>query len=234
MKTPQHFARLAAGITLAALLASVVAYAGQKPKDWNPLVDPGNFVSVVDNPYFPLAPGHAARFEQKGGDETLRIEVTRTTRTIMGVPTLEVIETAALGGQTVEISKHRYAQDRDGNVWYFGETTQLYENGAPAGTEGSWEAGVAGAMPGIIMKGQPQSGETYFQEYAPGLAEDMATVLDIDGTESTERSTYSNVLRVKEWNPLSSNSLEHKYYAPGVGLFLEVEGSKRLELVAIE
>ncbi len=234
MQTRQQFARLATGITLAALVASVAAHAGQKPKDWNPIVDPGNFVRVVDNTYFPLSPGHASRFQQQGGDETLRIEVSGHTRTIMGVRTVEVIETAAVAGQTVEVSRNWYAQDRDGNVWYFGEATQLYENGAPAGTEGSWEAGVAGALPGIIMKGQPQHGDTYFQEYAAGVAEDMATVLDIGGTENTERDIYSNVLRVKEWNPLSSNSLEHKYYAPGVGLFLEVEGSKRLELVAIE
>ena len=234
MQTRQEFIRLAAGLALAVLFVSVAARAAQKPKEWNPVIDPGNFVSVVDNEYFPLVPGQVLRYQQKNGDEAVRVEVTNQTKTIMGVPTIVVRETETAGGQTVEISENWYAQDQDGNVWYFGESVQIFENGAPVSTEGSWEAGVAGALPGIIMQGDPQSGETYFQEYSPGVAEDMATVLDIGRTESTQLNTYSNVLRTKEWNPLDSGGPDFKYYASGVGLILEKKGANQWELVAIE
>ena len=234
MQTRQEFIRLAAGLALAVLFVSVAARAAQKPKEWNPVIDPGNFVSVVDNTYFPLIPGQVLRYREKNGDEALTVEVTSQTRTVMGVPTIVVRETSTEGGQTVEISENWFAQDRDGNVWYFGEATQTFENGAPLSTEGSWEAGVAGALPGIIMQGSPQAGETYFQEYSPGIAEDMATVLDVGRTEGTALRTFANVLRTKEWTTLEPNSLEHKFYAPGIGLILERHGNTQLELVATE
>ena len=233
LKQPR-FVRLAHRIMFAALIASVATVAAaQKPKDWNPEINPANFVSVVDNQYFPLTPGHSYRFQQRGGDETLLIEVTSQTKNVMGVQTIVVRETAAVGGQTVEISDNWYAQDRDGNVWYFGEATQNYENGIPGSTDGSWEAGVGGALPGIIMKASPQHGDTYFQEYAQGVAEDMANVLSMGGSETTPYQTFSNVLRTKEWTALSNSSLEHKYYAPGIGLIIEEDKGLRMELVSV-
>ena len=208
------------------------ATAGQKPREWNPVINPSSFVSSVDNSYFPLLPGSTMRYSDKTGAETLVIEVTTRTKTIMGVRTTVVIETAAENGQTVEIAENWFAQDRDGNVWYFGEATQDYENGVPTSTAGSWEAGVAGARPGIIMKGQPAQGDTYFQEYAPDVAEDMASVMDVGAVTSTPLGPYSGVVKTKEWTSLESNSIEHKYYAPGVGLIREEKGGKFLELIA--
>lgn len=234
MEKEQRFARLAAAFTCAVLFASVASVAaGQKPKEWNVSVDPANFVSFVDNRYFPLTPGRSYRFQQAGGAEALLIEVTTQTKVVMGVTTIVVRETATVAGQVVEISENWYAQDRDGNVWYFGEATQDYENGVPTSTAGSWEAGVNNAVPGIIMKASPQHGDTYFQEFAPDVAQDMATVASTGNTVTTPLDTYSDVLRTKEWTPLEGNSVEHKYYAPGVGLILEESGSSRLELVQI-
>ena len=131
----------------------------------------------------------------------------------------------------MEISENWFAQDRDGNVWYFGEFSRDFQNGVPVTSTGSWEAGVGGAKPGIIMKAQPMPGDTYFQEYAPGVAEDMATVQSVGTTESTQLGTYSGVLKTKEWTPLESSSVEHKYYAPGLGLIREEKGGQWLELV---
>lgn len=229
-------ARLAAVSSLAVLFGTVVsAAAAQKPKEWKPVIDPANFVSVVDNPYFPLPAGRKLRYQQKGGDEALLVEVLSQTKTILDIATTAVRETHTVAGQVVEISENWFAQDRDGNVWYFGEATQTYENGHPTNSDGSWEAGKNDAAPGFIMKAHPpEHGETYFQEYAPGIAEDMATVLTLGGTETVPAGTYSDVLRTKEWTPLEGASLEHKYYAPGVGLIIEEEKSSRLELVAIE
>ena len=230
--TPRKLIIRLLACTLVALLnAPEPAPAGPKPKDWNPVIDPNAFSSTVDNRYFPLIPGTTLQYRNKTGSETLVIEVTSRTRNIMGVRTTVVVETATEDGRTVEISENWFAQDRDGNVWYFGEATQDFQNGVPVSTAGSWEAGVHGALPGIIMKARPAVGDTYFQEYAPGIAEDMASVMAVEGSLSTALASYSGVLKTKEWTPLEANSVEHKYYAPGVGLVREEKGSQWMELV---
>ena len=234
MQTRQEFIVRLLGLALVVLFVSADALAAQKPKEWDPVTDPARFVTGVDNPYFPLTPGRAYQFQEKGGDESFRVEVSWETKTILRVRTIVVREIHKAAGQTVETAENWFAQDRLGNVWYFGEATREYENGVIVSTAGSWEAGVGGALPGIIMKGHPMPGDTYFQEYAPGVAEDMASVMDLDRTEATPLGSYANVLRTKEWTPLESNSIEHKYYAPGVGLIVEVKGSQRLELVSIQ
>jgi len=227
------FLNLCTWTSLALLLTPVIGSAGQKPKEWNPVIEPSDFVSFVDNPYFPLTPGTTYRYADKTGTETLVIEVTGRTKTIMGVRTIVVIETGAENGQTVEISENWFAQDRDGNVWYFGESTQDFVNGSPGSTAGSWEAGVNGAQPGIIMKGQPQPGDTYFQEHAPGVAEDMATVQQVGLVENTALRAFTGVIKTKEWNPLESGGVEFKYYASGIGLIREAKGNTGLELVSM-
>jgi hypothetical protein len=122
-------------------------------------------------------------------------------------------------------------------VWYFGEDTKEYENGEVVSTSGSWEAGVDGALPGIIMKAVPQVGDSYRQEYYAGEAEDMAEVLSLSETAAVASGSYENLLKTKEWTPLEPGLLEHKYYAAGIGMVLEVVvegGSGRIELVSIE
>jgi len=217
------------------LLMLPPAFAGQKPKDWVPGIDPANFVSQVDNPWFPLPAGRSMYYRgvTREGTETLRIEVTGQTKVILGVTTTVVVETAALSGQTIEIAENWFAQDREGNVWYFGEYTRDFENGVEVGTAGSWEAGVNGARPGFIMKARPTPGDTYYQEFAPGVAEDMASVISTSKRESVMGRDFGNVLVTKEWTALASNSVEHKSYAPGIGLILEEKGGVRMELVEV-
>jgi hypothetical protein len=224
----------------ACLFAVSVAVAGPvgadpKPKEWNPVIVPADFVAGVDNPFFPLVPGrtNVYRSETKDGVEEVQFEVTHRQKTVLGVTTMVVIESETLDGVTVEVSENWFAQDREGNVWYFGEFSQSYENGQPVSTEGSWEAGVNGARPGIIMLADPTGGGAYFQEHAEGVAEDMASVIGIGRTVTTPLATYWDVLATKEWNPLESGSVEHKYYARGVGLILAESGSEKSELVAI-
>jgi hypothetical protein len=222
-------------MVVASLLTVAPAFAGQKPKDWSPGIDPANFARPVDNPYFPLSSTRTLSYRAatKSGTETLRIDVTGGTKVILGVTTRVVIETATVNGETVEIAENWFAPDNQGNVWYFGEFTQDYEGGVPVGTEGSWEAGQGEpvAQPGIIMKANPMPGDTYFQEFAPGVAQDMASVISVGKTATVLGSTYNNVLLTKEWTSLEPNSVEHKSYAPGVGLILEEKGGVRLELV---
>ncbi|MGH7731580.1 MAG: hypothetical protein ACRENJ_10075 [Candidatus Eiseniibacteriota bacterium] len=235
MEVRSRFTRAAAWLLAAAMLTPPLASADPKPKDWNPTIDPANFVSTVDNPYFPLPEGRVLRYrgETKDGIETLEITVTGRNPTIMGVRTTEMVERHALDGEIVEISKNWFAQDRDGNVWYFGEFSQSYENGVPAGTPGSWEAGVGDALPGIIMRADPQTGDTYFQEFAPGVAQDQAQVKSTTESTTVLQGSFAGVVVTKEWTSLEPNSIEKKYYAPGIGLIMEENGPERLELVQI-
>ena len=222
-------------VIAAGLVMASNASAGQKPKEWNPVIEPANFVATVDNPYFPLSPGRSWLYRgvTKSGTETFQIDVTRQTKVILGVRTRVVIETAAVDGQTVEISENWFAQDREGNVWYFGEFSRTFEGGVPVSTAGSWEAGVNDARPGIIMEANPVVGDTYFQEFAPGVAQDMASVVATGRTETVPYGTFENVLLTKEWTALESNSVGHKSYAPGIGLILDEKGGERLELTQV-
>lgn len=202
-----------------------------------PAVNPADFGSTVDNPYFPLAPG--ARWEYRSrtadGTETTIVTATANTRTIMGVRCVEVRDTVTVDGQLKEDTLDWYAQHRDGTVWYFGEDTKEYEDGEVRSTQGSWIAGVDGALPGIVMPARPRIGERYRQEYYAGEAEDMAQILATAGRVTVPAGTYDGVLETKDHTPLEPDVLEHKYYARGVGPVLTVDitaGGTRDELIS--
>ena len=209
-------------------------------KPYAPNIDPADFVSEIDNKYFPLKPGTTFVYEGKSAEGTEHIEVTVTheTKQIMGVNCIVVRDRDRIDGKLAEDTFDWYAQDKEGNVWYFGEATKEYENGKVVSTEGSWEAGVDGAKPGIIMPADPKAGETYRQEYYKGEAEDMAKVLSLDESATVAYGSLDHLLMTKDWNPLEpAAGVSHKYYAPGVGKVLEVyvKGpSERLELVDIK
>lgn len=203
-----------------------------------PVFDPTQFVDIVDNPYFPLQPGTTFIYEGTSDGEVERDEVTVTdqTKTILAVSCIVVRDRVTVGGELVEDTLDWYAQDQDGNVWYMGEDSKSYENGAVVSTEGSWEAGVDGAQAGIVMPAEPLIGVEYRQEYYAGEAEDMASVLSIGSSATVPYGTFGNVLVTKEWSPLEPDVVEHKTYAPGVGLIRaeSVAGEQeQLELIDI-
>src|SRR5256714_7157850 len=184
-----------------------------------PSFDAGTFhkPTAIDNPYFPLVPG--TRFTYRGAVQKTpvldTVTVTHNTKTIDGVKTVEVRDQVFEADVPTEDTLDWYAQDDQGNVWYFGElATQL-----PAGThDGSWTAGVDGALPGYIMEAAPQVGDTYCQENAPGAAQDAAQVLSVNASRSVPFGSYSgNVLQTKDYSLLEPKN-ENKFYAPGVGL----------------
>jgi hypothetical protein len=203
-----------------------------------PTIEPANFVRTIDNPYLPLKPGTTFVYEgtkegQPQGDE---VQVTHETKTILGVDCVVVRDRVTAEGKLLEDTRDWYAQDKDGNVWYFGEDSKSYENGKIS-TEGSWEAGVDGAQPGIIMPAQPKVGDSYRQEYYAGVAEDMAEVLSLSESVSVRYGSFHDVLLTREWTPLEPDTEENKSYAPGVGMILEVttKGEKeRFELVDVK
>jgi hypothetical protein len=193
-------------------------------------LDPADFTLDIDNPYFPLRPG--TRWVSSEGDEKVVIKVTSDTKKIEGITSRVVRDTVTdKNGDLIEDTFDWYAQDSEGNVWYMGEDTTEYENGKPKTKEGSWQAGADGAEPGVIMPADPQPGLTYRQEYYKGHAEDRAKVMSVDATAKVPFGSFDNCVKTEDTAPLGGGSVEHKYYAKGVGLVLaEGSGGGREEL----
>ena len=200
-------------------------------------IDPGNFVDEIDNPFYPLTPGaeFVYRSETKGGVEVTNFFVTFEEKVILGVTTTVVHDRLFLDGSLIEDTTDWFAQDVDGNVWYFGEDTKELENGVVVSTAGSWEAGVDGAQPGIIMLACPRVGDEYRQEFYSGVAEDKARVSSLTKRVSVPFGSFRNCLKTLDFTPLDPDAREYKFYAPGIGLVLEtVPGSDvREELISV-
>jgi hypothetical protein len=212
---------------------------------YNPVVDPANFLTPAEtaakpHPYHPLIPGTLYRYRSvtTEGTETIEVRVTRDTREILGVTCIEVRDTVSVPGGLVEDTRDWYAQDKDGNVWYFGEISVNYVNGEISDLEGSWEAGVDGAKPGIVMKASPQIGDVYRQEYLIGEAEDCAKVVALNETVTVPYGTFGNCWKTAEFLPFEPDTLvspPNKYYAPNIGFVVELKpDGEREELIAIE
>jgi hypothetical protein len=197
-------------------------------ESYNPTIDPANFVSGVDNQYFPLVPGQTYHYLNTITEGTtitkqdITLTTTQDTKVIMGVTCVVVHDLVTIAGTNtiLEDTFDWYAQDKDGNVWYFGEDTKAYENGAgPADSEGSWEAGIDNAKPGIVMYGDPEAhlNVPYRQEYLPDVAEDKAEVLSVAETATVPYGTFTNCVMTKDYSDIEPDVVEHKYFAPGVG-----------------
>jgi hypothetical protein len=209
-------------------------------KTYAPNIDPSNFVEEVDNKYFPLEPGTTFVYEGKDEEAVERIEVTVTndTKRVMSVDCVVLRDRVWIDGELVEDTFDWHAQDKEGTVWYFGENSREIENGEVVSTEGSWEAGVDGAEPGILIRADPKVGETYRQEYYPGQAMDRGKVLGLDESATVPYGSFDHLLMTKDWNPLDpAAGVAHKYYAPGIGKIQEVyvEGpAEKVELIDVE
>jgi len=198
---------------------------------YQPVIDPAGFVEVIDNPYWPLTPGTSYEFESAG--EQTKVVVTSERRTVMGVSTVVVSDKVFADGKLSEDTSDWYAQDRAGNVWYFGEATLSYEDDPAGNPTGSWEAGVDGAEPGVVMLADPLGGDVYRQEFYAGQAEDLALVRYANGSIKVPAGSYDNVLVTEEWTPLEPDVIELKYYAKGTGVVEERQIFGGTELVKL-
>jgi hypothetical protein len=226
------------GFVLPAVLVGVIGGCpgpGPTADGNNPVVNPADFVAQVDNPLFPLTAGTKYVYQNKSPDSTEDIDVTvlSETKTILGVTCTVVHDQVTVGGDLTEDTFDWYAQDRDGAVWYFGEDTKTLDKGVVVSTEGSWEAGVDGALPGIIMEANPQVGDSYRQEFLAGVAEDQAEVVGLAESATVPFGTFDNCLKTRETTPLEAQLVEFKFYTPGVGLVLTLEGGAREELLSV-
>jgi hypothetical protein len=220
---------LAAPIPTEAVAANATAPA-LKPTmslpPYKPVIDPAAFTTKITNPLFPLTPGTTYVYEgtRDGVPRRAELSVTNETKTIMGVVCVVVRDVLTSNNALVEKTTDWYAQDKAGNVWYFGEDTAEYEHGTVTSTAGTWLAGVDGALPGMIMKAAPAVGDAYRQEYRPGEAEDFAKVLQLDASWQVPMGSYTNVVVTEDTDLLDPTKLEQKFYAPGIG-FLGSTGS---------
>jgi hypothetical protein len=195
-------------------------------------LDPANFVSRIDNPYWPMSPG--SKWVYREGDQRVEVTVTKRSKEIVGIDATVVHDVLTEDGELVEDTWDWYAQDTAGNIWYLGEDTKEYENGKVKTTEGSWEAGVDGAQAGVIVPASPKVGMTYRQEYYRGQAEDAAEILSLDERAAVPFGSFDHVLKTKDYTPLEPDLIEHKFYAKGIGPVLTVTvsgGGDREELI---
>ena len=204
--------------------------------DYAPSIDPADFVDGIDNPYLPYTPGSRWVYEgvSEDGNEQIEVEVLDERREVMGISAVVVRDTVSVDGVVAEDTFDWFAQDADGNVWYLGEDSTSFECGEPVSTEGSWEAGVDGALPGIVMPAEPEAGFSYRQEYYEGEAEDLGRIEEVGVAKSIGLGDYDDVVVTTDWNPLEPDVVEQKWYARDVGLIYEehiVGGDETVELV---
>ncbi len=188
-----------------------------------PVLDPAHFVSVIDNRYFPLPVGRKLVYTgiKDGQTQTDTVTVTDQKKVILGITTTVVNDVATHDGTVLEKTFDFYAQDDQGNVWYLGEdTTQFLPNGK-ADTSGSFQAGVDGAQPGIIMEAKPQIPDAYRQECYAGQAEDTAWVVGTAGSVRVPYGNVRNVLTTLEATQVEPGAYDQKVYGPGIGIVSE-------------
>ena len=217
------------------------AEAAARPRGREPVeLDPAEFVAEIDNPYWPMRPGSTWVYREtdaEGAVQRVDVTVTGRTKTILGIDAVVVHDVVTQDGELVEDTYDWYAQDTHGNVWYLGEATKEFENGEVTTTAGSWEAGVDGAQPGIIVPAGPRVGMAYRQEYYAGEAEDEGKILSVDERAEVPFGSFGDLLMTKDTTALDPDMLEHKFYAEGVGPVLVLGlsgGGGREELVSFE
>ena len=206
---------------------------------YQPTVSSSDFVSHIDNAYFPLTPGSKWVYESTktdGSTERIEIEILQETRVVNGVTATILHDSVFVDDQLVEDTFDWFAQDTDGNVWYLGEDVDNYENGVLVDHSGSWEWGVDGALPGVYMWADPAAhmNEEYYQEYYVGVAEDQGKVLSATENVTVPAGAFSNVVQTYDFSSLDTEIQGQKFYAPGVGVIKEIELLTGEEVLLIE
>ena len=235
--------RIAKGLILVSVVCGIGLMTGCGSSDngdaYSPVIDPANFVVGVNNPYFPLVPGRTLNYLITNADGTENVAVTTThgTKVILGITCVVVHDVVTVAGVLAEDTWDWYAQDKEGNVWYFGEDTKKYDGGI-VDTTGTWEAGVAGAKPGMVMQADPANhiGTTFRQEYQPGVAEDKTEVLGVDESITTPYGSQTHCVMTKDYSDIEPGVVEHKYFALNIGQVASVVvagPAEREELVSI-
>jgi hypothetical protein len=214
-------------VTVAAAILGTgiqAALGGASPhRGYEPVLNPKNFVKVINNPYFPLPVGRTLIYRgvKDGKTQIDRVHVTAQTRVIEGIRATAVSDVSTHKGMLLEKTTDWYAQDKRGNVWYLGEKTAAYLPGGKIDRSGSWLSGMHDAEPGIVMLAHPQVPDAYRQEYLKGSAEDTAWIVVRGGSVKTPLGTVRHILTSLEFSRLEPGVIDRKIYAPGFGIVVE-------------
>lgn len=213
-----------AAIATAVGLVVPLVSGGADGSSYEPVLNPADFTTKIDNRYFPLPVGRVLVYRgiKDGQTQIDRVTVTDQTKLVAEGITARVVTDIATtrDGKLLEKTSDWYAQDKNGNVWYVGEETAAYHNGK-VDTSGSWEAGVHDAEPGIVMEADPQIPDAYRQELLRGEAEDTAWIVARGGTVKMPYGTLNNVLTTLEATRVEPGLYDKKIYAPGIGIVFE-------------
>lgn len=190
------------------------------------MIEECTFLDCGINPYFILQPGYQLFLEGEEDGETVAVLITVLNATkridVPGVGTVVtrvVEEREWVDDELAEVSRNFFAIcERTNDVFYFGEDVDNYENGVIVNHDGTWRVGINGAMPGIIMPGTFLLGSRYFQEQAPGIAEDLAEHVAMGLTVRTPAGTFKDCVKVKESSALDCSNISIKKYCAGIGL----------------
>ena len=199
-----------------------------------PLVNAATLTPQVTNPLFPMPVGaqwvYQARLDE--GIERIEINVLSGTESVWGTSGRIVRDTVTVDGALVEDTWDWYGQDPDGHVWYLGENTAEYENGEIINHNGTWTAGVDGALPGVVMLAAPVVGDVYRQEYFAGEAEDLAKVVRVGVSVQVPAGAFTGCIETRDRSAVDLDLDELKTYCPGIGNVLVLESDVRVELVS--
>jgi len=214
-----------AAVVAGAITASVpwTAAGASARSGYEPVLNPADFVKVIDNPYYPLPVGRTwiYRGVKDGKSQVDRVHVTPRTKVLEGITATSVTDVARHRGKLLEKTTDWFAQDKRGNVWYLGEKTAQYLPHGKIDRSGSWRAGLHDAEPGIIMKANPRVPDAYRQEYLVGSAEDTAWIVARGGSFTIPFGTVHHVLTSLEFTRLEPGVIDQKIYAPGIGIVRE-------------
>lgn len=207
-------------------------------ESYQPDIRPENFLqsTQITNLYFPALPGKKYTYQGQTSEglETIEEQRLDSTRIVNGIECIIVNFKAYVDGVLIEEAFDWYAQDNEGTVWYFGEEVDNYNmDGSFADHDGSWEAGVDGAKPGIIMLSNPTVGMSYREEYYFNEAEDEAEITGVNLAVSIPFGDFTNVIRTRNWTDLEPGINENKYYAPNIGLVKEENSATGEEIFLI-
>jgi hypothetical protein len=218
---------LAVVTAVAGALAATAPWATATAREtgYEPMLNPADFSTTIDNRYFPLPVGRVLVYRGvKDGESVVdRVTVTNETKTVAEGITARVVRDVlrTTSGALREKTDDWYAQNKDGAVWYVGEKTTAYKPDGSKDTSGSWEAGVHDAEPGVIMEADPRIPDAYRQEFARGNAEDTAWIVDRGGSVTVPYGKLTDVLTSLEATRVEPGSYDLKVYAPGIGIVVE-------------
>lgn len=207
----------------------------QPDTSYNPLIEAANFTNptALTNPYFMFEAGKKYIYEGQTTDgfERIEVQLLSKSKTVLGIACAVVNDKVWIDGKLKEDTDDWYAQDNDGTVWYMGEyVTDYNPDGSVLDHDGSWEAGISGAKPGINMHADPIKGLIYRQEYWFDEAEDEAEIVETGLTVTIPFGTFSNCIKIREWTDLEPGQVGFKTYAPGVGILLDGDIIKLIKI----